>query len=318
MQKVTVIIPCYNCEAWVSETLESLEKQTYSDFDVICINDGSTDGTLELLHSWKKKGSLQLSVVDQPNGGVSRARNSGIRLAKGTYILFLDADDLYHPCLIDHMVSAVENNKTDVAYCRLSRNKQKVMIHQENVDLIRKDQSQMMHDLMYRMGEFGFYCYIYRRELLEKVTLEFDVNTRRWEDREFNWKYLCHCNTAILVDAPLYYYRMTENSVTQRKCIIWNTEGIEAVKRVEAYMAEMKCSFFPELKSYLFARIIWTNAKNYAVSGEKTLFFRLQKEYDVSACMKRTAKDRSMLVSIASWMYLIHPMLFYYVVRLKS
>lgn len=83
-------------------------------------------------------------------------------------------------------------------------------------------------------------------------------------------------------------------------------------------MQQRQCAFLPELKTYLFPRVMWSVAKEYAVAQEKHLIERLGKEYDVRTCMKRTAKDNNMLVALASWLYLIHPMLFYYIVRLKK
>ena len=174
-----------------------------------------------------------------------------------------------------------------------------------------------MHNLLYRMPEVGFYCYIYRRDWVVRENLAFDEGTRHFEDREFNWKYLCHCKTEILVDAPLYFYRVAENSVTNRKTVNWRTDGLDAALRIEAYMEQVGCPFLPELKSYLFPRVMWAMAKNYALGGAKDAFDRLAREYDVKACMKRTAKDSDKLVALASRFYLIHPSLFYHIVRLK-
>lgn len=318
MTNVSVIIPCYNCELLVGETLKSLEKQTYRDFEVICVNDGSTDNTLAVLTGWKDAALLDMQIIDQKNGGVSSARNAGIKAAKGKYILFLDSDDLYHPVFIERLVAAMERQCVDVSYCLLSRAYDCVANQQRTIPEIVQTQDEAMHNLLYRMPEFGFYCYLYRRDVIERENLLFDINTRRFEDREFNWKYLCHCRTAVLVDAPLYYYRVNTQSVTQNRKASWRTDGLEAAKRIENYLEQKNCAFLLELKDYLFPRVMWAVAKNYSLAKEKTLFQRLVREYDVRSCMKRTAKDKSKLVALASWMYLVHPMLFYWVIGLKK
>ncbi len=89
---ISVIIPAYNCQGTIVETLGSVFQQTYSNMEVIVVNDGSTDGTLEILKNFQDS---RLQIVTQPNAGVSVSRNRGINLAKGDFIAFLDADDLW-------------------------------------------------------------------------------------------------------------------------------------------------------------------------------------------------------------------------------
>ena len=91
MCKISVIIPCYNCQEYVEETLNSLAKQTYKDFEVVCVNDGSTDNTLSILQAWQAQNLFDMQIISKENGGVSRARNAGIQAAKGEFLLFLDS-----------------------------------------------------------------------------------------------------------------------------------------------------------------------------------------------------------------------------------
>lgn len=304
--------------ALVKETLDSLAAQTFRDFEVVCVNDGSTDDTLAVLEQYKETCTMDMQIISKTNGGVSAARNAGIHAAQGEYLLFLDADDLYHPTYIQHLYDAIAQSKADVAYCLLSRSADILRENRENVTVISQTQREAMQNLLYRMADLGFYCYLYRKDWIVKEKLLFDEKTRHFEDREFNWKYLSHCRSVAFVDAPLYYYRVLETSVTNSKTVIWRTDGLDAALRIEEYLTMMGCEYAPEVKAYLFPRVVWTMAKNYAVGGAKDAFDRLGKEYDVKACMKRTAKDRSKLVALASWCYLIHPSLFYRIVRLKK
>ncbi len=317
-RKVTVIIPCYNCESLVGETLQSLCNQTYKNFEVICVNDGSVDNTLEVLKEWQQK-ELCIHIIDQPNSGVSAARNRAIREVVSKYILFLDADDAYHPEYIERLVCAIEKSGADVAYCKLNREKDVVYsCSAKDEPYVLQVQAEIMNNLLYRMWEFGFYCYIYKSEILRNIQLEFDINTKFGEDREFNWKYICHCQNAAYIDAPLYWYRINNNSATKGKASWRQTDVLAAVKRIEEYLAEQKCDYSTEFNSYMYARAMWSVAKTFAVSGNKELYKRLIKEFDVRKCMKRTAKDNSKMVALASKIYLIKPMMFYYIVRLKK
>lgn len=314
---VSVVIPCYNCENTIDDTLFSLERQSYKNFEVVCVNDGSTDATQERLEQWKATGGLNLQIVCKENGGVSSARNCGIDAAKGKYIVFLDADDEYHSEYINRLVKGIEQYNADTAYCRLDKIRENVVNSAKPV-VTKQTQEEAMHNLLYRLAVFGFYCYIYRRDIIEKEHIRFDVNTKFGEDREFIWKYLCHCQTACFVDTQMYWYRVAENSAITGRTSWRRTDSLQGVRRVEQYMQEKGVLFLPKYKEYMFARDMWAVAKKFSEARNKELFARLRKEYDVKACMKRTAKDSNKLVKLASWFYLIHPKLFYWTVGSRN
>lgn len=317
--KISIIIPCYNCADLVGETLHSLEKQTFKNFEVIAVNDGSKDDTLIVLKKWQNKGTLNISIVDQTNGGVSNARNHGIEAANGEYLLFLDSDDIYHEEFVERMINAVLETKADTAYCRLSRNIDEVRQYNAADDkLHRQILKEAMDKLLFEMGNYGFCCYLYKKAVLLGNGISFDENTKFGEDRELNWKYLCNCNNIAWVDMPLYGYRVNANSATQKSASWRKTDLLAAVKRIEGYLQEQKCSYSETFNDYMYARSMWAVAKTFAVSGDKELYARLRREYDVRKCMKRTSRDSSKLVTIASILYRIHPKLFYSVVRLKK
>lgn len=314
--KVSVIIPCYNCTNFIEETLNSLVDQTYQNFEVVCVNDGSKDDTLSLLRKWEQSRKLNITVLDQKNAGVSRARNNGIRAAKGEYVLFLDSDDWYHENFVEYMVAGVDT--ADVAYCKLSRRQEDVVSFYPSGNTAAKTQEEAMHDLLYRMGELSFCNYIYKRSILLEQDIYFDEDTKFGEDREFNWKYLCHCRNAVYIDIPLYWYRVNAASATKGKASWRKTDLLTAVKRIEQYLDDHHCTFADEFKSYMYARAMWAVAKTFAVSKDKKLFWKLNKEYPVRKCMRRTAHDKNRLVSVASILYLIYPILFYKLVGLKQ
>jgi glycosyltransferase involved in cell wall biosynthesis len=109
---VSVIVPCYNAERFLAKTLESVFAQTYPNTEIIVIDDGSTDGTANLIRSFGRQVNAQFG----PNRGASRARNWGTRLARGEFIQYLDADDLLYPASIEQRVAALEETGADVSY----------------------------------------------------------------------------------------------------------------------------------------------------------------------------------------------------------
>lgn len=113
MSRLSVIVPVYNVESWIDRCLESLVAQDFGDFEVVCVNDGSTDASHERLAAWEAR-EPRLRVIDQPNAGPSAARNAGIGAARGDYVSFLDADDRYLPGACGRIVAALDQTGADV------------------------------------------------------------------------------------------------------------------------------------------------------------------------------------------------------------
>ncbi|WP_167929648.1 glycosyltransferase family 2 protein [Olsenella sp. SW781] len=113
MTRLSVIVPVYNVARWIDRCLESLVSQNFPDFEIVCVNDGSTDGSRERLAEWEA-GDSRIRVIDQVNRGPSAARNAGICAARGDYVSFLDADDRYLPGACGRIVSALDDTESDV------------------------------------------------------------------------------------------------------------------------------------------------------------------------------------------------------------
>ena len=172
MKILTIAIPSYNSMDYMRNCIESLLPGG-EDVEILIVDDGSKDDTLEKLKKWEKSQKLNIKVIDQSNSGVSRARNNGIKEAQGEYILFLDSDDWYHENYVEFMLSGVK--KADVAYCKLSRKQEEVISFYPKMDAqVIQNQEEAMHNLLYRMGELCFCNYIYNRKtLVEKnITLQ--------------------------------------------------------------------------------------------------------------------------------------------------
>lgn len=110
---VSVIIPAYNAEPWLAAAVASVQAQTFTNWELIIVNDGSTDGTLQVAHTLNDP---RIRVVDQVNGGVSAARNAGLAAANGRYICFLDADDAMLPTNLAEKVHALKDSRADWVY----------------------------------------------------------------------------------------------------------------------------------------------------------------------------------------------------------
>ena len=99
MIKVSVILPVYNTEKYLRQCLESIEHQTLKEMEVFCVDDGSSDGSVEIIREYVEKDS-RFHLLEQKNAGGGAARNHGMKEAKGEYLMFLDSDDFFEPCLL--------------------------------------------------------------------------------------------------------------------------------------------------------------------------------------------------------------------------
>lgn len=128
MCKISVVVPVYNSERFLRSTLDSLLAQTLSDIEIVCVNDGSSDSSLQILEEYASR-EPRVVVVDSVNGGVSRARNKGVEIAKGEYIGFMDADDMATPKMYERLFALAMEHNADIAemsYCRIPENVQSV------------------------------------------------------------------------------------------------------------------------------------------------------------------------------------------------
>lgn len=113
MSCISVIVPVYNVADCLDACMESLQAQTLEDIEIICVNDGSTDGSRSVLEAWAAR-DARICVVDKQNGGLSSARNAGIHAARSPYVCFLDSDDRFHARACEEMVRILENTGADV------------------------------------------------------------------------------------------------------------------------------------------------------------------------------------------------------------
>lgn len=219
--KVSIIIPVYNKAAFVSETLDSALAQSYSNIELILVNDGSDDGSLKILQEYKDKFPEKIILIDSPNQGVSAATNLGIQSSKGDYIQFLDADDLISPDKIEKQVQLFSwKSKGAIATCEWVN-----FFHdfQEytNVPYGVFQDFESGLDLLLRfwneqeMNQPGIY--LTHRSLIEKAG-PWDESLTINQDGEFFTRVLLHAEQVLFEPEGKVYYRSPgEDNVSQQK-----------------------------------------------------------------------------------------------------
>lgn len=214
--KFSVIIPVYNVEAYLRDCLDSVLKQTFADWEAICVNDGSTDGSANILNEYAAPES-RIKVVTQPNGGLSAARNAGIDAAEGEYVLFLDSDDWLEENALEVLSANLEDE--DMLCFSGRRYFESDRAFHEADQL--KPQSYASGMDYYNANalsvrDFAFVCVvlrIYKREFLSRHGLQFKEGIFH-EDNLFTPLACYYAGKVKVINECLYDYRVRSNSIT--------------------------------------------------------------------------------------------------------
>lgn len=216
--KISIIVPVYNGAAHIERTLASILKQSLTDIEVIVVDDGSTDHTLALLMAIKNP---KLRVLSKQNGGVSSARNAGIRAAKGMYIGFVDADDVVKEDLYEQLYRA--SSHRDVVVSSLLIEKEGTFV--EKASLLESDrvysQEAFKKEVLARyltvenLDLLSVVNKIYRSSFLQDNAILFDENLALEEDGMFNLQVYTSMQALIQIDYAGYYYLENKASVTR-------------------------------------------------------------------------------------------------------
>lgn len=229
---ISIIVPVYNTGIYLSNCLDTLINQTYKEIEIICINDGSKDNSLDILNEYKNKDN-RIKIIDQINQGVSQARNNALKIINGEYVLFVDSDDYIDLNTCEFALDKIVEKNVDVVfwtYVREYKNKSLVKdVFEKEYLLFNKDD--VYHKIYRRI--FGLYKNelsrpdhgdsivpvwgkLYKSSIILDNNIEFiDYNTVAAEDALFNMKYFWYVNSAYYEKRYLYHYRKNDNSLTR-------------------------------------------------------------------------------------------------------
>ena len=219
MEKVSIIIPIYNVEKYLRRCLDSIINQTYKNLEIICVNDGSTDGSAHILESYAKKDN-RIKVIDKQNEGLSIARNKGLDIATGKYCYFVDSDDWIELSTIEKLVNAITTNDVDVVI------HSSVSIAEDDscADYANRCQG-WFNELEKESGVYDVpiniaytipgvaWDKLYKMDIIKKYNCRFLEGLIN-EDELFLWTYMIHCKNYYYLNERLYYYYHHSNSIT--------------------------------------------------------------------------------------------------------
>lgn len=227
---VSVIIPAYNADMYLEECVRSLLCQTHTNYEIIIIDDGSTDNTYSIGKRLSSE-SENVKLFCQENKGVSIARNVGMQKAKGEFYVFVDADDIVAPQYIETLVACIK--KAELGMVGFTSEREK-LAKDGNIDVIYNSASNMIEDILCGTNYDGYlWNKIFQRKIIENNELRFRENIVVWEDMLFVLEYLKKCNRIVISNNKLYYYRYREGSAV-------NNTRIDKYRSKYEVMAEIK------------------------------------------------------------------------------
>lgn len=236
MPLISIIIPVYNCKQYLTQCIESVLAQKVADFEVIIINDGSTDGSDRICDAFASNDS-RFTVVHKKNQGLSAARNDGLELARGQWVTFLDSDDWLEPHFLDVLIANhdVDYIVTSINHCRPAdiRNSEKFVDNKYyNID------QSVFADCNMITAFFTAWSKFFNNKIIKKNNLRFIPGVSPGEDTIFVFQYLNCINSVYLSDIPCYNWRVANGLTNRKRTFEWIEYTIDhtmrAIEQVES------------------------------------------------------------------------------------
>lgn len=269
MPEISVIVPVYQVEKYVARCIESILNQTYKDFEMILVDDGSLDGSGDICEKYAVSDG-RIQVIHKKNGGLSSARNAGLDVAVGKYVTFVDSDDVIHPQYLEVLHRECEQNSADISIGRLTRfqedNEIKVFQNITNTKGVLKNSIYTLNCFFDKKKTVSNYvsacCKLFKRNLFENIRFP---EGRLFEDEFTTYRLYYAANVVIDLDEVLYYYFVNDVGITQ---------NLSLQKRLDEYDAQCE-------------RIEFFKERNLAELYEKALLeFLRSAQWDMILCNK--------------------------------
>lgn len=210
MTKISVIVPVYNVEKYLQKCLDSLVNQTFDDFEVIVVNDGTLDNSQLIIDEYVKNYPKIIKSFIKKNGGLSSARNYGLKYASGKYIIYVDSDDWVDITCLEKMYLAASTNKSDIVVCRA-------------YSVIKNKKSEMdtkffnvEEDKQYILNRPSAWCKMIKKEILDNPELQF-LENHHYEDISVMPALGLYAKKITFINDCLYFYLIREESIMHQK-----------------------------------------------------------------------------------------------------
>ncbi|MCS6111604.1 glycosyltransferase [Clostridium botulinum] len=305
---ISIIVPVYNVEEYLNKCIYSILKQSYSNIEVILIDDGSSDNSGIICDSFEKLDS-RVRVIHSENKGVSNARNIGISLAKGRYIGFVDSDDWIEPDMYQKLYNTIKNDNSDISICDAFIESKVTHVHKvfgESKYVFNRDE--IFNVVLDNIG-FNWLCNkLFKKDLFKGIRL--DENIYIGEDILCVCKCICNGESFSYLQEALYHYLKRNESVCN------NSFNIKKISNIDAYEKIMKIYYknAPQhmekaVNAYILSNIAVSNWMISDKIYDKKLFGKISN--NINNVLKGKSLNTKVNIKIKVLLFKINPVLLY-------
>ncbi len=257
---VSVIVPIYNVEKYIHRCIESLNRQTLKELEIILVDDGSPDGCGEIIDGYAKQ-YANIVVVHKENGGLSDARNAGLKVARGQYIGFVDPDDYVEPDMFEKMYLSAKTNQSDLVFCGYNEVFSATFAQQRTFAFISefKSAAEILSSCI--QGNIGAYAWnkLYKTAIIQDNSIAFPKGINVVEDQVFFFAYIKHVHSFSVVPDCLYHYIRNNESICakyhNRQLEFYKT-GFAAIESALHYFEDIAPSLYIQNKMNMLSTLL--------------------------------------------------------------
>lgn len=270
MPEISVIIPVYKCEQYIESCVDSILNQTYRDFEIILVDDGSPDNSGKICDELAEKYN-KITVLHQENQGQSAARNNGVEIARGKWLCFVDCDDSVHPRMLEALYNAVTENNVKLSMCSAIQGEESPSFFNASKEVNFKVLETTEDNILNLCKNEKYYYWVVWGKLIHKSIYEKYPLTegRIYEDNAVVCKWLYEAKKVALTDASLYFYYVNLSGTTKKEFtkkhldILWAfKEQIDFFNLINyKKMTEHLATYYLEISANMHYRAKTENAK---------------------------------------------------------
>lgn len=282
MSQISVIVPVYKCADYIHRCVDSILNQTFSDFELILVDDGSPDNCGEICEEYAKKDS-RIKVLHQENGGQASARNSGVKISQSEWLHFVDSDDAIHPKMLETLYNNATENNVKISMCSAFQGSEIPEDFNKSFEDSKTLIEMTEENILHLCKNEKYYYWIVCAKLIHKSIFEKYSFTegRIYEDNAIVCKWLYEAKKVTVNSAPLYFYYVNTESTTKKNFTEKRLDVLWAFKeQIEFFdslgyekMLNHLCTYYFEISANMYR-----NAKN--ENGKKLIpFIKEQEKY---------------------------------------
>lgn len=313
---ISVIVPVYKCEKYIEACVESILNQTFSDFEIILVDDGSPDNSGRICDQLAEKHN-NIVVIHQENQGQAAARNNGVKFARGEWLHFVDSDDSVHPEMLEALYNAIIENDVKLAMCSAVQGEEAPDDFYDNKKAEFETLETNEEIILNLCKNEKYYYWVVWGKLIHKSILQKHPFTegRIYEDNAIVCKWLCEAKKVALTDATLYFYYVNTSGTTKKDFTIKHLDVLWAFKEQIDFFSSLKFNKMTEhLATYYFEISAYTHYRAKTENAKELIPIIKEKEKEIK---KQYGKSIKLNVNQKLYYYERTNKPMFYVTRLK-